>query len=259
MIQLRAYQEKAQYKICSKCGIEKIINGFYFRKDSKDGKTGICIECLIEKQNIYKKNYPEKKLLSDRKYKLNNKEKINKKNKEYKKANRTKINNQAKKYYENNKETIDKKNIKYYYTNKKKIRQQATNHKKTRLKNDPIFRLKEIISNLFRITLKNQLIKKTKRFFKYTEIHIDEYIKNFKQSNYWDDFYNGDNIHIDHLIPISAYDFNNPNEIKKCWNPRNLRLLPAKENLSKNNIIDLNLIRKYNIIDLLPEGLNLNE
>ncbi len=52
----------------------------------------------------------------------------------------------------------------------------------------------------------------------------------------WQDFMNG-KLHIDHIIPISAFNFDKPEHIdfRKCWNLNNLRLLPAKDNLSKND------------------------
>jgi len=43
-------------------------------------------------------------------------------------------------------------------------------------------------------------------------------------------------LHIDHIIPISAFNFSTPKHIdfKRCWALKNLRLLPAEENLRKN-------------------------
>ena len=32
-------------KVCNKCHVEKDINEFYERKDSKDGRRNVCIEC----------------------------------------------------------------------------------------------------------------------------------------------------------------------------------------------------------------------
>ena len=51
------------------------------------------------------------------------------------------------------------------------------------------------------------------------------------------DFINGGGIlHIDHIIPVAAFNFTKPEHIdfKKCWALKNLRLIPAKENLKKN-------------------------
>lgn len=50
----------------------------------------------------------------------------------------------------------------------------------------------------------------------------------------WQDFLNGD-LHIDHIIPISAFNFDESEHLdfSKCWALSNLQLLPAKENISK--------------------------
>jgi hypothetical protein len=61
--------------------------------------------------------------------------------------------------------------------------------------------------------------------------------------------------HIDHIIPCTLYDLFLESEQKKCFNYRNLRPLEIKENFRKSNKFDLNLIKQYNIEDLLPEDL----
>jgi len=52
----------------------------------------------------------------------------------------------------------------------------------------------------------------------------------------WDDYMNG-KLHIDHKIPVSVFNFNKTQDIdfKKCWALKNLQLLPAIENIKKNN------------------------
>jgi hypothetical protein len=62
--------------------------------------------------------------------------------------------------------------------------------------------------------------------------------------------------HIDHIIPQSNFNYisNNDDEFKKCWNLRNLRIIDAKTNMKKFEQIDMILVKKYNIIDLLPKG-----
>lgn len=72
--------------------------------------------------------------------------------------------------------------------------------------------------------------------------------------------WNKSNLHIDHIIPRSIFNHElDPNgtplftkEIRKCWNWRNLRYLPASENISKGNVLDMALVEKYGISDLLP-------
>lgn len=50
----------------------------------------------------------------------------------------------------------------------------------------------------------------------------------------WQDFLNG-LLHIDHIRPISSFNFSKPEDIEfqQCWALNNLRLLPKRENLKK--------------------------
>ena len=52
----------------------------------------------------------------------------------------------------------------------------------------------------------------------------------------WNDFLQG-KLHIDHIIPINVFNFDQIGQIDfiKCWALDNLQLLPAKENLIKHN------------------------
>ena len=43
--------------------------------------------------------------------------------------------------------------------------------------------------------------------------------------------------HIDHIVPLNAFDFNNPEDIKKAFAPENHQWLPAKENMKKGGRI----------------------
>ena len=42
---------------------------------------------------------------------------------------------------------------------------------------------------------------------------------------------------VDHKIPKSAYDHDDPQEVKKCWSPENMRALSAVENKEKSTFI----------------------
>ena len=50
----------------------------------------------------------------------------------------------------------------------------------------------------------------------------------------WDDFMAG-KLHVDHIIPVTAFNFASPEDIdfQRCWSLVNLRLLPARENIAK--------------------------
>jgi hypothetical protein len=46
--------------------------------------------------------------------------------------------------------------------------------------------------------------------------------------------------HVDHKIPISAFNYETPDDIdfKRCWALKNLRPMWAKENISKGAKLD---------------------
>lgn len=64
--------------------------------------------------------------------------------------------------------------------------------------------------------------------------HIE---KQFKSGMTWENY--GSVWHIDHIIPVSIFNFNTHDDIdfKRCWSLSNLQPLWAKENMSKHNKI----------------------
>jgi len=67
----------------------------------------------------------------------------------------------------------------------------------------------------------------------YTRKQLFEHLEKTMPDGYtWDDL---DELHIDHIIPSSAFNFDSYLDIdfKRCWALENLRLLPAVENMQK--------------------------
>ncbi len=64
------------------------------------------------------------------------------------------------------------------------------------------------------------------QFKKNLEKQFDEFMNWNNYGTYW---------HIDHIIPISAFNFNKPEDLnfKRCWALSNLRPLEKKENFTK--------------------------
>lgn len=154
---------------------------------------------------------------------INNRERILKHNKEYR--NREDINIMIKKYkkiyYQNNKISINK-------------------HKRYRYKTDIKFKLNCIIGKAIR---KSLISKKNKRgnhwetLVGYTINDLFKHLKKTMPKDYcWKDFIEG-KLHIDHIIPISVFNYTQPehHDFKRCWSLENLRLLPSKENIIKGN------------------------
>ena len=51
--------------------------------------------------------------------------------------------------------------------------------------------------------------------------------------------------HIDHILPLAAFDFNDDAQIRAAFAPENHQWLPAKENLEKYNKYDEKELEVY--------------
>jgi len=255
-------------KVCSKCGIEK--DEIEFGKDSKknDGYNIYCKKCrkidyndnrvkYLEYKKIEYRNNVNKYTEKNRKYNRNddNKKKISKNKKDYYLNNKEKIDIQMKEYGLINRDLKLEYNKKYYTINKEKFIKQSSEYLKKRKKIDKSYKMKIQLQTCFRTSISNKNIKKNKSFDKYTGIAYADYITYF-ENNFPVEFAEitvKGKYHIDHIIPCAVYDFNNAEHIKLCWQPENLRIIPAAENLSKNDKLDIELIRKHKIEHLLPK------
>lgn len=63
--------------------------------------------------------------------------------------------------------------------------------------------------------------------------------RQFKDGMSWESFLKGE-IHIDHIIPKSVFNFEKPedDDFKRCWSLKNLQPLWAKDNIKKSNKLD---------------------
>jgi len=135
-------------------------------------------------------------------------------NPEYGKVNRDKINKRRREYRKNNGDSR---------------REYERNRRSGNLK----VNLSERISNAVRFSLKDG--KKGRHWetlVGYTLADLKKHLEKTLPKGYtWQE------CHIDHIIPISAFNFTKPEhtDFKRCWVLDNLRLLPAKENISKSN------------------------
>lgn len=101
-----------------------------------------------------------------------------------------------------------------------------------------------------------------------TGVSSEGLLKHFNSGQYtWDDYMTNSEkkvlFHIDHIIPKSYYKdkitFDKSGTLtaeglialKKCWNYKNLRIIPATENIYKSDLLDKELITKHNIKHLL--------
>tara|TARA_Y100000593_G_scaffold72819_1_gene133788 strand:- start:248 stop:883 length:636 start_codon:yes stop_codon:yes gene_type:complete len=168
---------------------------------------------------------------------------------QYQQENKEKIAEYYKQYCEENKEKRAEQQKQYQQENKER----RAEYVKNRRKNDEQYRIRSCLGRGLLRTLKEIGKTKNASILSYISCSIEslqEHLNSTKKPDW------GDDLHIDHIIPKTSFDHTNEQEIKKCWNWRNLRYLPAEENLSKSDKLDMDLVKSYGIEDLLPEGVD---
>lgn len=126
--------------------------------------------------------------------------------------------------------------------NPEKIREMKRQQSNRRRKTDLKYVISKNTSRAIRLSLGKSV--KAGRHWEdlvgYTLSDLKKRLQKTLPKNYtWQDYVNGE-LHIDHIIPISAFHFSKPEhpDFKKCWSLSNLQLLPAKENLIKSDKLE---------------------
>lgn len=177
------------------------------------------------------------------KYYLSKKEELLEKNKEYRIKNSEKISKQRAEYREREeiKEHIKKKNKEYLEKKKIKI--------KMKRKEDLNFRLIEV----YRSKLHRAIKRKSNKYSEYLGCTVNE-LRSWLESQFsvgltWDNY--GSDWHIDHVIPINSFDHAEIVQQKICFNWKNLKPLPAKENIAKSDkLISRYIIEHYKNVNM---------
>lgn len=230
--------ELPTHKKCTKCGEEKLLEEFYKSKKIKSGRQGHCIECDKKKgAEYYNKN-------SD---------KVNAKNKAHKDSNPDKVKEQYLSWYSNNKERNFVRSTKWRKENPERARElsrksEKKNPKASRIRNEkrrmtPRGKLENAIRAGFHrgIKLGSKASRKTFELLGYTPAELMMHLeRQFVSGMTWENHGRGEGCwHIDHHIPLSAFNFDTPDDIdfKLAWDLSNLRPLWEKDNLAKSNKI----------------------
>jgi len=175
-----------------------------------------------------KKNYRlenrQKIKVYNAKWRLDNKEHLEQYNEKWRQDNKLHIKQKAQEWYQNNKELKRQ----YKIDNRERIRQYFNN----RLKNDKLYKLRHNLRNRLRCALKNN--QKTGSAVRDLGCSIAEF-KIYLESK-WQEGMSWDNYgewHIDHIKPLSKFNLENKEELKRACHYTNLQPLWAEDNLEK--------------------------
>jgi hypothetical protein len=209
-------------KVCTKCGLLKGMTSFHNDKTRVDGKFPQCKACCAELQREYSKTERGKivKQRARRKYRQTENGIASQKkyeSSEKYKAVIKKYTSSAKGKYSRHKWQTSELGRAFY---RKYYRNNKLNH--------------SMKTGIGRSLQGNKNGAKWTGLVDYSitelRVHLE---KQFKSGMTWSNY--GD-WHIDHIIPISAFNFTKPEheDFKRCWALSNLQSLWASENCQKN-------------------------
>lgn len=220
------------YKTCKKCRI-------YNKKYQLENKNDI----QSQKKGYYESNKTDI-LKKAKDYYDNNLENIKKRDKLYYEKNYEKVKKMNKIKYENDKDKILQQKKDYYQKNKDKINERNNQYSKSYFQN-----MKENNISLYLIRLQSRHLHRiinisnlTKNkstieylgcdviYFKsFLENKMDNWNKSNEIKMIWD------NIHLDHIKPVSRFELEDEEDFLSCCHYTNFQPLLIEDNLSKHN------------------------
>lgn len=241
-------------KICTKCGVEKLLEEFSKSKDGKFGRRAQCRVCVAEyhqknkvrrnarQREHYQKN-KEKYAARTREYEEKNKDKIAARKREYWQANKEKLSPRKREYRENNKEKLAEYYHEYRQKNKAKIsvrrrehyqknrercnEQSREYHRNNRDKMNA--QKREYRQNNKDICAARSAKRRAAKICRTPAWADLETIKLFYEARQAISEATGKEYHVDHMIPLQG------KTVSGLHVPGNLQIIPAERNISKRN------------------------
>lgn len=234
-------------KLCSKCKIEKELDQFCTDNRTPDNKKRWCRDCCSKSMNKWKEEHPDRYAESLRNYRNKNRHKLKAYDAMKYQANKEKSLSNNKRWRTENAERRKATMAKWFRENKGKMRE---------------YRKKYVSSlrNRLHVHISRSILKSLRGGSKGNvtwpllvgydvDVLVAHLTKTMPEGYTWQD-YGKTHLHIDHIIPVSAFDFSSPDDpdFRKCWGLENLRLLPAVENLRKGAKLDYNVREQRSVL-----------
>lgn len=143
----------------------------------------------------------------------------------------------ARAYYYRNHEKVLERSRAYAKKNRAAINSRAAKRLMALYRTNPGFNLKMKVSARLRRMVFDKAGRVTEAILGYTRKELVAHIeRQFTKGMTWEKLLKGQ-IHIDHIIPVSKFQYASVNDpdFKACWSLGNLRPLWAKDNLSKQD------------------------
>lgn len=237
-------------KSCNKCSVTKPLTEFHKNKSSLDGYTHMCKECAIAKSRAWYAANKEKAAATMKAYREENKEACVARAQTWAEENRERSRQIKSAWKKRNPETVRRHAREAARKDPakqaaRKLAYRAENrhveraYLQKRRAQDPLQKLHDSMGNRFRDVLRsNKGGRSWKAFVGYDCVELKEHLESlFLPDMTWENY---GQWHIDHVRPVSSFDFTgNVDEVAKvCWSLENLQPLWASDNLRKSKSWD---------------------
>lgn len=223
-------------KSCTKCGIEKPLDGFYLESTGKPAAA--CKECIKSAKNKRYAENIDRMRANARRYRANDIETHRKREREYSRRNAAARDARVKAFYLKNPHKSSEYNQRYYHSDKGRRQRIRWYHDVLKHRED--FKVATAARNMLKRTLmatggmKNT---STKGELGYSPSTLKQHIeKQFIGGMSWDNY---GEWHIDHIIPVAEMIRLGITCPKKINALDNLRPVWASDNLSRGDRFDL--------------------
>jgi hypothetical protein len=214
-------------KFCKKCERELPLTMFYKDKTTKSGYAFYCKDCKLKQAKEYQQIHKEEKKAYKKKYWEENKHRFVEQRKQYREEHREDM----KRWHQQN-----------YAKNRDKIIADGYEHKKKRLKTDPIYKYKEQIRHFVWLGFHRKGFQKpatTEQIVGCTAEELKVYLNETFYKNYGYEYDGTDKVHIDHITPLATAK--TQEDVTRLFHYTNLQLLKAEHNQMKSDRLDFQL------------------
>lgn len=222
------FVEGIEEKWCYQCPGYKPLGKFYIDRASSDYLQSICKVCTRINVKKWKKANPKKILKQNRRWSRRNP------------GRRTAL---AKEWFQTNpvrgRELRRQGNKRWKKANPEKYRQICQESYKRCMGTEKGHLSKIMSDAVYRSLRRNKVEQRWIDLVGFTLPQLIKHLKRTLPAGYtWEDYVAGKtDLHLDHIIPISVFNFSSPGDpdFRRCWNLGNLQLLPKLENIQKSD------------------------
>ena len=219
-------------KVCKNCSTRKLLSFFSNDRNSKDGLKYYCKSCRSGWGKIYYKENRKKLISVAKTYAEKNRNKVKEKQRLYYHANKEKLCAASLDHYYKNQERQNALHRRWTKDNKDKVNE----YQRKRRHNNISIRISHGIgTGIWKSVKENKNGRHWESLVGYNLKQLKQHIqKLFQAGMTWENY---GEWHIDHIIPIAAFNFTNPEheDFKRCWSLKNLQPMWAIDNLKKGS------------------------